>query len=240
MKSNSPPSGRHSRRARPQSSQSGHGQEPRDVDVGQQVGRGTRDRRRGQHRREQREGVGGELAAEETAEALVAGGHRGGEHAGQVDGESHQSEQQSGGEDAAQGRPVASETAVDQAGDQDDDQHDRAEDVADAHEQVAEHQRGQRVGPADHGPAERPPDPGQECPDHLGGRPRGQVEVLRHAAHGDGDGGDVRRGRRCVVGADEAEGAERADHGERHLDRRGEDQQVRRDGGQEADAHRER
>ena len=49
------------------------------------------------------------------------------------------------------------------------------------------------------------------------GRPRGQVEVLGHAAHRHRHGGDVRRGRRRVVRPDQAEDAEHADHGEADL-----------------------
>ena len=127
---------------------------------------------------------------------LRAGGHRGRQHAGQVDRHRHQAEQRPATEHPPEGRPVAAQQAVDQAGQQHDDQHDRAEDVADGDQQVAEHQRRQRVGAAQHRPAQRPPHPRQERPDHLAGRPRGQVEVLRHPAHRHGDGGDVRRGRR--------------------------------------------
>ena len=211
------------------------GEQPGEVGVGQHVAGGAGHGGGRQHRGEEGERVGAELAAEQALETRVAGDDRLGQDSRQVDGERHEAEQDAGEDDAQQRLAVAGQRAVEDTRRQCDDEHDRAEDVADGHQQVAQCQRRQGVGAAEHRPSQRPPGPGQECPDHLAGGPGREVEELRHAAHGSEHRGDVRRGWGHVVGPGQAEDAQRRHQRQQHLHDRAGQHHLGRHRGDQAD-----
>ena len=194
--------------------------------------------RGGQHRAEHLERVAAELAGEREPRAALR--HRRGQHAGQVDRERDQAADHPDAEDPPGRGPVAGQPALQQAAEQHHDQHDRAVDVAHRDQQVAEHQRRQRVRPRQHRAAQRPPHPGQQRPDHQAGDPGGQVEVLRHPAQRGDDRRDVGERGGGAVRAGQREDPERPDAGEGQLDGGGEHQHVPRQGGQHADPDQQR